>query len=645
MLERYVDWKNEMDEMVSELHIIGNDGESALFSDCYSIPVYQRGYAWGEEQLVQLIEDIGDIGNNLKYYLGSLIVSRNDNGYEVVDGQQRLTSLYLLLRYLKITVQYRLTFDCRDRSNYTMKYIDEVIEAIKLDNVADLVEPGVVNAIEPSIVNAIRIIHQEIKRKEESEKEFKAIIKNNLRKTILYRIEIPQHTNLNRYFEIMNTRGEQLEQHDILKARLMSYFVGDESDSERELFAIIWDACSDMTGYVQMHFNSDVRILFFGNEWNDIPSNWKCLFDKWCKYKKVHESVNNNDGQKSMTIKNIISEPIEKTGTLPINDDVVRFESIVDFPFFLLHVLSVYAENYSKQLDDRKLLTCFSDLIDSLREDKDNFSRNFIITLLRTRCIFDKYVIKREFSKDNSDGQWSLKSICKSGNTADYVNTSFKKKGKWDKTYKKSNLFKKNLMIQAALRVSYTSPRSMHWITYLLKYLSRSQCDVTCLYVEAERIAAEAVKTQFLMPCEEEETYKMGVATPHIVFNFLDYLLWCDSGSCDNFVFEFRNSVEHWYPRNPSDGSFARWEDVDMFGNLCLIQRDVNSKFSNRSPSAKKKDWGDMIAKGSLKLREMNKYTVESDEKDANQYWREIACKEHHDRMIARLRKACQEYQ
>ena len=46
---------------------------------------------------------------------------------------------------------------------------------------------------------------------------------DRLKHVVLYRIEVPEHTDLNRYFEIMNTRGEQLEQHDILKARLMNY--------------------------------------------------------------------------------------------------------------------------------------------------------------------------------------------------------------------------------------------------------------------------------------------------------------------------------------------------------------------------------------------------------------------------------------
>lgn len=81
---------------------------------------------------------------------------------------------------------------------------------------------------------------------------------DKLKRVILYRIEVPENTDLNRYFEIMNTRGEQLEQHDILKASLMSYL---SDDLDKAVFAKIWDACNDMTGYVQMHFISKGNVV------------------------------------------------------------------------------------------------------------------------------------------------------------------------------------------------------------------------------------------------------------------------------------------------------------------------------------------------------------------------------------------------
>ena len=78
-----------------------------LFSKSeYIVPIYQRNYAWRKKEIEQLIDDINDYvsDNNLKnknYYIGSLVVYRRDNGLlEVIDGQQRLTTLFILLNVL-----------------------------------------------------------------------------------------------------------------------------------------------------------------------------------------------------------------------------------------------------------------------------------------------------------------------------------------------------------------------------------------------------------------------------------------------------------------------------------------------------------------------------------------------------------------
>ena len=88
------------DDVVTPIHIV--EGNKSIFDTDmeYIIPLYQRAYAWEDKQLIQLIEDINDIADDMNYYIGTLIVSRQDNLFEVVDGQQRLTSLYLLLNCL-----------------------------------------------------------------------------------------------------------------------------------------------------------------------------------------------------------------------------------------------------------------------------------------------------------------------------------------------------------------------------------------------------------------------------------------------------------------------------------------------------------------------------------------------------------------
>jgi hypothetical protein len=170
----------------------------------------------------------------------------------------------------------------------------------------------------------------------------------------------------------------------------------------------------------------------------------------------------------------------------------------------------------------------------------------------------------------------------------------------------------------------------MHWITDLLIWLS-SNVDILDTEIpnytdKINEIAKRPVR-EFL----EKKEYSLGVNTPHAVLNYLDFLLWKKDPNVD-FAFEFRNSVEHWYPRNPSEGTFERWDDdVDRFGNLCLIQRNVNSRFSNMSPEAKKSTFKDMIKKGSLKLRIMSEMTQGI---NASQQWKETICAQHEQKML-----------
>ena len=81
---------------------------------------------------------------------------------------------------------------------------------------------------------------------------------------------------------------------------------------------------------------------------------------------------------------------------------------------------------------------------------------------------------------------------------------------------------------------------------------------------------------------------------------------------------------------------------MDDFGNLCIIQRSINAKFSNLSPDAKKSTFNEMIAKGSLKLKAMAEATIASSGKNSSQNWKDSACKEHEEEMLEILLDACE---
>lgn len=630
--------------MIQELRIL--DDETLFDKEVhYVIPRYQRAYAWEDKEIVQLIDDINDSTGD--YYIGSLVVAKVKDKvetYEVVDGQQRLTTLYLLLHYLvsrgdlEGEVGKTLSFDCRPNSNYTLTHIQDLLSKEK--PFADEED-----RLEQSILNGLKAIDQKFTTGDAIDVD--AFIER-LMSVILYRIEVPEHTDLNRYFEIMNTRGEQLEQHDILKAQLMRYL---SNRREQEFFSRVWNACSDMTGYVQMHLAKEEREKIFGSGWNDEPS------EDWDDYEGCLDMEQGGDHK--VLIKSIIKPSFEvevSDGKLEDDKTKIRFESIIGFPHFLLHVLRVFlsVESISMDeekvlgslLDDKCLLNDFNEVISygrmegkRIKDNKGEFARRFIVFLLRSRFLFDQFIIKRESIGDDQDGRWSLKELRTSGAGSAkkpyYADTSLRYKSEWEKTYAPRN--KECLMIQSALRVSYTSPKVMHWITELLVWLfNNNETERYKLTDEAERIAAEAVMENFL----DLGNYELGVQTPHVVFNYLDYLLWKeDKEKYKDFVFEFRNSVEHWYPQHPSEGTFEAWDGIDTFGNLCIISRSVNSKFSNLSPESKMKSYKKMVQKGSLKLRIMGDII----EGSSSEKWRQSACAKHEEEMIRLLCSALQE--
>lgn len=628
--------------MIQELRIL--DDETLFDKEAhYVIPRYQRAYAWEDKEIVQLIDDINDsVGD---YYIGSLVVAKvkgREERYEVVDGQQRLTTLYLLLHYLVShdglvgEVGKTLSFDCRPNSNYTLEHLQDLLSDEKL-----LV--GDEDRLEQSILNGLKAIDQKFMA---GAIDVDAFVER-LKMVILYRIEVPEHTDLNRYFEIMNTRGEQLEQHDILKAQLMGYL---SNRKEQEFFSRVWSACSDMTGYVQMHLAKEEREKIFGSGWNDEPS------EDWDDNEECLDMEQGGDHK--VLIKSIIKPSFEvdvSDGKLEDDKTKIRFESIIGFPYFLLHVLRVFlsVESISMDeekelgslLDDKRLLNDFNEVISHgrmggkrIKDSRGEFARRFILFLLHSRFLFDQFIIKREYAGDDQEGVWSLKELCTSGagykKKAYYANTRLRYENEWEKTYAPRN--KECLMIQSALRVSYTSPKVMHWITRLLEWLFDEETVLPKLTDEAERIAAEAVQEGFL----DEGDHELGVQTPHVVFNYLDYLLWKeDKEKYKDFVFEFRNSVEHWYPQHPSEGTFEAWDGIDTFGNLCIISRSVNSKFSNLSPESKMKSYKKMVQKGSLKLRIMGDII----EGSSSETWRLSECAKHEEEMISLLCEAVQE--
>ena len=244
--------------------------------DEYEIPIYQRNYAWEAKEIEQLLQDIIDYSKNHKdknYYIGTLVVAKNEQGaknyYNTIDGQQRLTTLTILSSVIKNHFSseadlswfkhLNLSFASRQKSSLSLT----AAFAGKFEN----------ENYEINIRNGYNICLKELDKKL-SENEVSLIdFTNYLYQYVkILRVSLPNGIDLNHYFEIMNSRGEQLEKHEILKSKLMGFF-NNLSDREKyeAAFDLIWEACSNMEKYVQYGFSVEQRHVVFGHrDWNNL---------------------------------------------------------------------------------------------------------------------------------------------------------------------------------------------------------------------------------------------------------------------------------------------------------------------------------------------------------------------------------------
>jgi len=557
---------------------------SKLFTDVkYEIPIYQRNYAWEEKQIQQLIDDI--YTSDGTYFLGNLIVNQKEaDVYEVIDGQQRLTTLYLLEKYLKMDVlKGSLYFEAREKSNRTLL----IIGTEEANHVLEELQSEELN-------RGYKIIEGYF----QSERIDCTSFKSKLSYVQLIRIQVPQNIDLNHYFEIMNTRGEQLEFHEIAKAKLLSNL---STNEDKKAGALIWDACSNMDTYVQMNFDLKTRGRLFSHDWSG-------LHREVSDFDKVREKVVMGNADHLTTDTKTLLEIL--TDTKPAYNDYVktieeneRFESIISFPNFILQVnkaISKSDENES-MLDDKNFLKNIE-----LNWTDEEKSKTFLYNLLKCRVLFDKYILKREFARDYKEtGKWSLQRL-------EVYKDERKRnlKPKYVGTFggEDDNNNKQLRTLQSCLRITYTSPKTMHWISLVLTSLINDE-DTDILELLESYCQKKLKESKF----EEAK----GFAFERIVFTYLDYILYRDGYSYqgkqiisplkDEWQFQFRNSIEHFYPQNPADvAPSMKWESDDLngFGNLALITVSGNSKFSNLPPKGKVSSYPSIIEQ-SLKLKIM----------------------------------------
>ena len=583
-----------------------------LNEDSYAIPLYQRNFSWTYDEIEQLLNDVADAFQEKRdnYYIGTLVVNEENGLFKIIDGQQRTTALNLIALVLKNEFDFNkleavnLTFPARRKSNENIQKLF-IKEKISEDDENELTR-GYGHA-----KDALKKVLGE--RKLESQ----SFVDYLFNKVIIFRSILPKDLDLNLYFERFNSRGEQLEAHEILKAQMMAKFGEDQEKAQK--FARIWDACAEFDKPVASQFKMrrkradsfQERERIFG--WHFSNYSFHDIYDDIDFYQNERRKLSDILGKK-------VNEKI-----IEVEKDFGEYTQVIDFPTFLLHVLSIWegTDTSEVQLDDKKLLTLFD-----IKNKNQTWVIKFSEFFLRMKHIFDNFIVRNsnmDSSSRNKD-EWFLQKgtyyeYQPNGKAKEHyiVEERFTKN-----TFSDSEINKNIILLQSMFAVTFTANRDSRWLYEVLQFLFEhieelNDQEFAIRFKDfLEKMAVRYAEGRLFT--EENIIKKYGDISVY-AFNFIDYILWKNREELgreykgvkfDHFKFAYRRSIEHWFPQHPnSDERVEKMDDqfLHSFGNLCIITDSQNSKFGNLVPSAKYKQWEGIFDRQSLKLQIMANIT------------------------------------
>jgi len=190
-----------------------------------SIPHFQRPYKWSVKNVVQLLEDIDRFKFQPSYRIGTIIVHYDDDGnYNIVDGQQRTLTLCLIIKAIYATRD--------DLSKSLKKEISEIIQ--------HLFDPRFNSEISKQ---HIRENYLEIKRRVRSMSE--DLIKFLLNSCKVTYLVIDGISEAFQFFDSQNSRGKELDPHDLLKAyhlREIQFSLDENHQTDLSILVHTWES-------------------------------------------------------------------------------------------------------------------------------------------------------------------------------------------------------------------------------------------------------------------------------------------------------------------------------------------------------------------------------------------------------------------
>lgn len=512
--------------------------EEKLF---FSIPLYQRLFSWGEEQVKGLLYDLKNHfeknpDDDTPYYLGMLSCINSGNYYDLIDGQQRFTVITLMAIVLRnfykeewesfLNDGKRIRFTSRTKDN---EYLTAVIR-----HQTEFFEPNI------KMKEGIKFISDFMNSQFSSNNLRKVFAKRVYERLSFFFSELPSSyvhnpSSLNKYFEAMNATGKGLEQHEILKVKLI------HGENNKEHLTRIWNAICDLNRPAIKRDEKE-KEEDYRSKYEQAINLCRCHdFEKAFNLcESSYDSEDNNEIGSIEAMQQDFNPSFTETGD----------RSFITFPDFLMMVIDIYLN----------LSGSYSFYRNELLKIYDSYSipdkQDFYNQLLFYRLLLDYYIVYKE--GDETANKYDL--IFKEGSSAEAL-----------KQY------------QSMLYVSQTP--FYNWLKPVLEKLHNEPVrDTDNLLLWIKEIDNSLHKNT--LPDVNDLTYDKGI--DRYWFWRLDYYLWEkkekyfnteeEKQIVDDYVFRANRSIEHLHPQNQENNDF--WEETDKhsFGNLAMISPTFNSQ-------------------------------------------------------------------
>lgn len=565
----------------------------------FSIPLYQRLFSWGEEQVKGLLYDLKnhfdpDLDNGTPYYLGMLSCIKSGNHYDLIDGQQRFTVMILLAIVLRNYYEKwngfldggkRLRFMSRTKDN---EYLTAVI-----NRQVEILDPN------RKMEDGKKIIFDFMVSQFSSDDMRESFAKSAYTRMSFFFSELPlsyasNPASLNKYFEAMNAGGKGLEQHEILKVKLM------QGEENKVHLTQIWNAVCDLN-----------RPVIKRNE-KDLEEGYRSKYMQaieLCRNHRFNEAFELCESSYDTEDNNEIGDIEAKQQDFRQSFIETGERSFITFPEFLMMVIDIYLNLSGSYSFYRK------ELLKIYESHPIPDKQDFYNQLLFYRLLLDYYIVYKE--GDENTNKYDI--VFKEGASAEAL-----------KQY------------QSMLYVSQ-SP-FYNWLKPVLERLHNEtvrDTDELLLWIK------EIDNSLHPLPRDVNEmTYDNSI--DRYWFWRLDYYLWErkedyfkteeEKQIVEEYVFRANRSIEHLHPQHQENNDIWGDDDIHSFGNLAMISQSFNSQQSDDPVTVKFARIKDQAHNHTLQSIKM--YLMYLDAEKSPLGWKVDIKNKHQDKMYDLLKKS-----